>query len=1031
MKKIFLLITFLGIAGYSQSLIRDRDIEIVNDSIYEMFSRLEANRIPNGLLLDAAVEFADLSKYNGTLPDSSYTSSKIVTDIYNTLVMSRLHESAVIKKTPEEFTNDWKSAQLPDIVPLGGVFYKYSQFSESTLQNAKNGAVVWDGTYLLDRYEKRRWINPYEEKYVFAIAPAVNSFNKLHFQIVLPDNLFLSNQADINRIEYKLADGRGTTYQVLPPNRLIDVRYPSTGEYHWTFKITLNSGEVLYSHTLFTIDGNLDKYETSPSTRLKSMSLGQYTKVEIDPFSVPGPFIWSSSVHKARATMYIQLASGHTQITKPLIVAEGFDMGCILSPSTEAGLSNIDKFINSVNPNEYETPLGQKLKTYDIIYVDWGNGVDYIQNNADLLKKAIRWVNNNKAGTEKNVVLGQSMGGLVARYALKDMEDKGENHDTQLFISHDAPHLGANIPLGLQDMLINISNTYIHSPILAGVGEFIVPVFNQGISFNDILTLAGTPAARQMLINYVNKSYNIDNSIHNNWQAELLAKGYPKQTRNVAISNGSECGTDQTSNELLRLYKETKEQYLFSDILGVLLGVATTRLDLVFLAALPGSSKYVFDFTVKPMLLLNANNQIYRGKITYKKKVLWFIPAQTSLLSGSKYQPSNVFPMDKYGGGKFNLNFEALPSFLAKDLVANPFSFIPTASALDYYSGKTALTEAAYQKSFSPVDDAANVPFANFVAEQMNENNTHISFSNRNGQFIINQLSTNINTQNQKITTSYLCGSKINIGGESVVCMNTQTYTTGFAPNILWSVTQGNNLINITSPMNEPQISFNPKSGANGLVSLRAVLSGDGASNTTTKDIWIGKPKIGVDYKPVGTNYVQVYLVGSDGSDITKQGITGTTWNKISNGGGCSSAFSGSSSSLGFLGIASGACSNWTLELKITATNACGTTTIQPTITPPLPLPCNNNHAMVKTSENKFAVMNIIGPCDKASSLKSGSVVPLWDGKAVSITVYDLSGNKMMEVKNNTVDLDGLKNGLYVIKAVVNNEIITQKIIKQ
>jgi hypothetical protein len=78
MKKIFLLITFLGIAGYSQSLtssqslIRDRDIEIVNDSIYDMFSRLEANRIPNGLLLDAAVEFADLSKYNGTLPDFLY-----------------------------------------------------------------------------------------------------------------------------------------------------------------------------------------------------------------------------------------------------------------------------------------------------------------------------------------------------------------------------------------------------------------------------------------------------------------------------------------------------------------------------------------------------------------------------------------------------------------------------------------------------------------------------------------------------------------------------------------------------------------------------------------------------------------------------------------------------------------------------------------------------------------------------------------------------------------------------------------------
>jgi alpha-beta hydrolase superfamily lysophospholipase len=63
---------------------------------------------------------------------------------------------------------------------------------------------------------------------------------------------------------------------------------------------------------------------------------------------------------------------------------------------------------------------------YDIIYVDWGIGTDYIQNNAELLKKAIRWVNQNKIGSEKNVVLGQSMGGLIARYALKDMEDNGK-----------------------------------------------------------------------------------------------------------------------------------------------------------------------------------------------------------------------------------------------------------------------------------------------------------------------------------------------------------------------------------------------------------------------------------------------------------------------------------------------------------------------------------------------------------------------------------------------------------------------------
>ncbi|MFP3675409.1 hypothetical protein SB724_21575, partial [Bacillus sp. SIMBA_031] len=78
-------------------------------------------------------------------------------------------------------------------------------------------------------------INPYEEKKVFALAPATNGFNKHSFKIALPDHLFLSNQsAQIQKIEYKLQDSQ--PYQVLPQNQLIDVSYPAEGVYTWTFK---------------------------------------------------------------------------------------------------------------------------------------------------------------------------------------------------------------------------------------------------------------------------------------------------------------------------------------------------------------------------------------------------------------------------------------------------------------------------------------------------------------------------------------------------------------------------------------------------------------------------------------------------------------------------------------------------------------------------------------------------------------------------------------------------------------------------
>ncbi|MCY0977166.1 T9SS type A sorting domain-containing protein [Chryseobacterium wangxinyae] len=555
--------------------------------------------------------------------------------------------------------------------------------------------------------------------------------------------------------------------------------------------------------------------------------------------------------------MYIHLAPGRNRVTKPLIVAEGFDMGVIVAPTRDAGLSDIQSFKNSLLQGG---PLAGMINSdYDIIYVDWNNGVDYIQNNAGLLAAAISWVNANKLGTEQNVVVGQSMGGLVARYALKDMEDHGIAHQTRLFISHDSPHLGANIPLSIQNMLVNVTRAYVKTPIALGVGEFVVPFFNEGISVGDVLTLTDTPAARQMLLNYVNRNYQINNSMHDDWQITLKTKGYPQQTRNVAISNGSECGTDQTFSNLLRLYKETPNQHMFSDILGSLIGVATHRLDMIVLASLPGSSKYVFDITAKPMTQLNASNQIYNGSIKYKKKILWLVNAQVELLNGSANQPSGILPFDKYGGGRFMLAMNEIPSSISNDLTVNEFSFIPTPSALDYKRGNSVLTEADYQKPFSANEpsDVNQIPFANFMAETVNENNGHIRFSNRSGLFVQDQLSSNLSVQNTVRASAYLCGDKIKIGGEDIVCGTGSplAYTTGFAPSITWIITDGASLVDINGPTNLPQLILTPKPNANGNVTLQAFLQGDGGSNTVTKNVWIGGPRVKMPNASCGNPY--------------------------------------------------------------------------------------------------------------------------------------------------------------------------------
>ena len=46
-------------------------LEVYDNTFQNIFANLEKERIPHGLLLDAAVDYIDLKKYDGSSPDSS------------------------------------------------------------------------------------------------------------------------------------------------------------------------------------------------------------------------------------------------------------------------------------------------------------------------------------------------------------------------------------------------------------------------------------------------------------------------------------------------------------------------------------------------------------------------------------------------------------------------------------------------------------------------------------------------------------------------------------------------------------------------------------------------------------------------------------------------------------------------------------------------------------------------------------------------------------------------------------------------
>ena len=54
------------------------------------FQNLDKTKIQSGMLLDYAMEFTDVTAYNGALTDSTYVDANVLGDIYKTLFMSKI-----------------------------------------------------------------------------------------------------------------------------------------------------------------------------------------------------------------------------------------------------------------------------------------------------------------------------------------------------------------------------------------------------------------------------------------------------------------------------------------------------------------------------------------------------------------------------------------------------------------------------------------------------------------------------------------------------------------------------------------------------------------------------------------------------------------------------------------------------------------------------------------------------------------------------------------------------------------------------
>lgn len=870
MKKITALLLLLPFVLLGQIHVDSNWKNIINPT----FQNLDKSKIQSGMLLDYAMEFTDVTAYNGILTDTTYVDADVLGNVYKTLFMSKVVADTLNTPLFERFAYNWARERYKatkdssGVYILSGLAYGYQRFNENAL--AQNKITVSNGKYY-DKYIGGVWQNPYDTKTVFALTPAVLHSRSKDVYFKLPNTLFLSNIGS-QIISIQIDAGNGMGYQNLPFNTAVQLHFYENKIHDLIFKITLSNRRTLYCRSKFKID----------DPRLTIQTKGAIVVNDNRVYIHEGNNFFNA------AWLTIRRIPGNTQITKPLIIAEGLDTGNFTAPEDFGGERTLANFINDIDRSQSvdieNLLIRANTQQYDLIYIDWVRGMADMRDNSRVLEEVIKWVNQQKAvsgSTHPNVLLGQSMGGVIGRYTLARMEKEGKTHNVRLFVAHDSPMQGANTPLAFQHFAAHMKEEYVSTPLAWQFGEVLLPIgyglaqlgsdflnfFGANtsvpayVSPAQLLSLQDQTASKQL--NYwsvttsVNGAQTQTRSFNQSWQQTLTTMGWPLQSRNVAISNGNECGVNHgfaPGAPFLVIDSVSNPGFwldMLNQFLAPVVGAVRQDLGLIIVGSIPGRSRWQTNFEFNSCGALGAQNRIYYGRIRFEKKILWIGPTiKYDVINRSFNAPAAALPFDTYSGGRFDLvdengDLTVDVPILGQlvDVVNGVYGFIPVVSALDIKRNNQQVLHADYLKKYAggvtPEPDLVS-GFDAFIVDFSSGsriNNKHISFQVRNGNWLAKELK---QESNPVTNCSFVCADN-SISGPIRMCTNGSVYSvnapSGTTP--VWTVTQGSNLVTLTNnPNGSVKLTSQEYSGT---VTLSATVTFQGCGSATlTKVITIG-----------------------------------------------------------------------------------------------------------------------------------------------------------------------------------------------
>ena len=483
-------------------------------------------------ILFATFPVVNLNDYQNTTANSAMF-YQAYNAIKNNDQQQRFSDLSILKSQEKE-------SYFNNIIPLALLNTSYELIKPEAFTN---GSIVSGPNSTLSRTTTNDIFDTYE---LFIGSPLLMNHKGLKTTFNLPsENIFNTTAKSITTIEINFNDNQG--FRVIQPNQTITVEYSDKGFKEIQTRISFSDGTTRNSTSKINIT-----YSNEDLSRLYRRAVTQFTSTNVPAADLS---IYGEANNYKGIGEYDIYLSADNVLDKPIFLLDGFDFGDtrnvqglyeLLGFDDNGSTSNLGDLVRAEGFDIVILNFPIYTRTEDNEVID--GGVDYIERNAMLLVELIQIINSQKVGSEPNVVIGPSMGGLISRYALNYMENQSLTHDTRLWISFDSPHLGANVPIGFQHLF----NYMAFGLQLGGAAGDQSVVALQPV----VEGMLKSPASRQMLTDHFEPhladgsdvNFNDDlklpishpfKDIFFNSMSSLTTSGFPENVRKASIINGS------------------------------------------------------------------------------------------------------------------------------------------------------------------------------------------------------------------------------------------------------------------------------------------------------------------------------------------------------------------------------------------------------------------------------------------------------------------------------------------------------------